>query len=305
MNYESYIQGNFETQLNKAQTLLNKSEELLQSENLKKALKPSFDTLKEDLKQNLQRENSRALNQNKAELREFNNANLQNVFSQNKEEIINSLSEKIDIESLFLKHKNEFLKSNTINEELKKLLNENEDLNHILNTLEAEVSKAKESLEEKASQKLEALNLNSLITAIIEDKIQALSYEALENNKALIAKESVKSLMQDESFLNSLSTDVVNEGIFVSEVKRQLERILNALNEKAISRLMDENKLKKRLVEQDILLLNLSLQNELKILNENLSLVNDLSLMQKRREFLEQIDEENANTLLENKFKVI
>ena len=57
------------------------------------------------------------------------------------------------------------------------------------------------------------------------------------------------------------------------------------------------------MILQDMIIASLSLQNELKIINENMAFVNDYKLIEKRKEFLENLD--NPKLLFENKFKAV
>ena len=56
------------------------------------------------------------------------------------------------------------------------------------------------------------------------------------------------------------------------------------------------------MILQDMIIASLSLQNELKIISENMIFINDYKLIEKRKEFLESLDKENAK---ENKFKAV
>ena len=59
------------------------------------------------------------------------------------------------------------------------------------------------------------------------------------------------------------------------------------------------------MILQNMIIASLSLQNELKIISENMVFINDYKLIEKRKEFLENLDKENAKLLFENKFKAV
>mgnify|MGYP003375976393 FL=1 len=59
------------------------------------------------------------------------------------------------------------------------------------------------------------------------------------------------------------------------------------------------------MILQDMIIASLSLQNELKIISENMAFINDYKLIEKRKEFLENLDKENAKLLFENKLKAV
>ena len=97
-------------------------------------------------------------------------------------------------------------------------------------------------------------------------------------------------------------SDILNHSVLEGKIKYELAKVLESINKQALERALNHKELKKMMVLQDMIIASLSLQNELKIISENMVFINDYKLIEKRKEFLENLDKENAK---ENKFKAV
>lgn len=305
MNYESYVNGNFESNLNKAEALLNECQQLMQKDNIDKALNASFQTLKDTLEANINSETKTSLDKVKQDLENANTEQLKTIFNDNKESISENIKNKIDLKALILANKDEIFNDAKTQEEFTKFLSENQQFKNTLESFKEECLKQKDALEKEASEKLNALNLNDLTNAYLNTHLNAIALNAFNENSESISQTSVDALKKDEDFLNSLSEDIVKKSGVMTYFRSEAWDVLEDYNERVIRRLMDEKAIKKRLLEQDILLFDLAIGNEIKTINDNLALINDLTLAMKRKEYLDQVNAENANKIMENKFKAV
>lgn len=305
MNYESYVNGNFESNLNKAEALLNECQQLMQKDNIDKALNASFQTLKDTLEANINSETKTSLDKVKQDLENANTEQLKTIFNDNKESISENIKNKIDLKALILANKDEIFNDAKTQEEFTKFLSENQQFKNTLESFKEECLKQKDALEKEASEKLNALNLNDLANAYLNTHLNAIALNAFNENSESISQTSVDALKKDEDFLNSLSEDIVKKSGVMTYFRSEAWDVLEDYNERVIRRLMDEKAIKKRLLEQDILLFDLAIGNEIKTINDNLALINDLTLAMKRKEYLDQVNAENANKIMENKFKAV
>lgn len=305
MNYESYVNGNFESNLNKAEALLNECQQLMQKDNIDKALNASFQTLKDTLEANINSETKTSLDKVKQDLENANTEQLKTIFNDNKESISENIKNKIDLKALILANKDEIFNDEKTQEEFTKFLSENQQFKNTLESFKEECLKQKDALEKEASEKLNALNLNDLANAYLNTHLKDIALNAFNENSESISQTSVDALKKDEDFLNSLSEDIVKKSGVMTYFRSEAWDVLEDYNERVIRRLMDEKAIKKRLLEQDILLFDLAIGNEIKTINDNLALINDLTLAMKRKEYLDQVNAENANKIMENKFKAV
>ena len=305
MNYESYVNGNFESNLNKAEALLNECQQLMQKDNIDKALNASFQTLKDTLEANINSETKTSLDKVKQDLENANTEQLKTIFNDNKESISENIKNKIDLKALILENKDEIFNDAKTQEEFTKFLSENQQFKNTLESFKEECLKQKDALEKEANEKLNALNLNDLANAYLNTHLNAIALNAFNENSESISQTSVDALKKDEDFLNSLSEDIVKKSGVMTYFRSEAWDVLEDYNERVIRRLMDEKAIKKRLLEQDILLFDLAIGNEIKTINDNLALINDLTLAMKRKEYLDQVNAENANKIMENKFKAV
>lgn len=305
MNYESYVNGNFESNLNKAEALLNECQQLMQKDNIDKALNASFQTLKDTLEANINSETKTSLDKVKQDLENANTEQLKTIFNDNKESISENIKNKIDLKALILENKDEIFNDAKTQEEFTKFLSENQQFKNTLESFKEECLKQKDALEKEANEKLNALNLNDLTNAYLNTHLNAIALNAFNENSESISQTSVDALKKDEDFLNSLSEDIVKKSGVMTYFRSEAWDVLEDYNERVIRRLMDEKAIKKRLLEQDILLFDMAIGNEIKTINDNLALINDLTLAMKRKEYLDQVNAENANKIMENKFKAV
>lgn len=305
MNYESYVNGNFESNLNKAEALLNECQQLMQKDNIDKALNASFQTLKDTLEANINSETKTSLDKVKQDLENANTEQLKTIFNDNKESISENIKNKIDLKALILANKDEIFNDAKTQEEFTKFLSENQQFKNTLESFKEECLKQKDALEKEANEKLNALNLNDLANAYLNTHLNAIALNAFNENSESISQTSVDALKKDEDFLNSLSEDIVKKSGVMTYFRSEAWDVLEDYNERVIRRLMDEKAIKKRLLEQDILLFDMAIGNEIKTINDNLALINDLTLAMKRKEYLDQVNAENANKIMENKFKAV
>ena len=305
MNYESYVNGNFESNLNKAEALIQECQQLMQKDNIDKALNASFQTLKDTLEANINSETKTSLDKVKQDLENANTEQLKTIFNDNKESISENIKNKIDLKALILANKDEIFNDAKTQEEFTKFLSENQQFKNTLESFKEECLKQKDALEKEANEKLNALNLNDLTNAYLNTHLNAIALNAFNENSESISQTSVDALKKDEDFLNSLSEDIVKKSGVMTYFRSEAWDVLEDYNERVIRRLMDEKAIKKRLLEQDILLFDLAIGNEIKTINDNLALINDLTLAMKRKEYLDQVNAENANKIMENKFKAV
>lgn len=305
MNYESYVNGNFESNLNKAEALIQECQQLMQKDNIDKALNASFQTLKDTLEANISSETKTSLDKVKQEIENANTEQLKTIFNDNKESISENIKNKIDLKALILANKDEIFNDAKTQEEFTKFLSENQQFKNTLESFKEECLKQKDALEKEANEKLNALNLNDLTNAYLNTHLNAIALNAFNENSESIRQTSVDALKKDEDFLNSLSEDIVKKSGVMTYFRSEAWDVLEDYNERVIRRLMDEKAIKKRLLEQDILLFDLAIGNEIKTINDNLALINDLTLAMKRKEYLDQVNAENANKIMENKFKAV
>lgn len=304
MNYENYINDNYTQKINEASKLLNEAKVLLSSENIDSLLSAKFALLSAQLRELVINVNELKTSELKEHITYYNHNQLQKSYTKNKEDLINSLALQIDFNALFAANKNEFINitKQEFSKELQRLLNENESLENAINILKAKVENTTQEANKALNERLESLELERLTKELLRAEITRLSNEALKENAPFISQESAKELLANEDFLANLVSDILNHSVLASKIKYELNKVLESINKQALERALNHKELKKMMILQDMIIASLSLQNELKIISENMVFINDYKLIEKRKEFLENLDKENAK---ENKFKAV
>lgn len=307
MNYENYINDNYTQKINEASKLLNEAKVLLSSENIDSLLSAKFALLSAELRELVINVNELKTSELKEHITYYNHNQLQKSYTKNKEDLINSLALQIDFNALFAANKNEFINitKQEFSKELQRLLNENESLENAINALKAKVENTTQEANKALNERLESLELENLTKELLRAEITRLSKEALKENAPFISQESAKELLANEDFLANLVSDILNHSVLASKIKYELGKVLESINKQALERALNHKELKKMMLLQDMIIASLSLQNELKIISENMIFINDYKLIEKRKEFLESLDKENAKLLFENKFKAV
>ena len=307
MNYENYINDNYTKKINEASKLLNEAKVLLSSENIDSLLSAKFALLSAQLRELVNSVSETKTSELKEHITYYNHNELQKSYAKNKEDLINSLALQIDFNALFAANKNEFINitKQEFSKELQRLLNENESLENAINILKAKVENTTQEANKALNERLESLELKRLTKELLRAEITRLSNEALKENAPFISQESAKELLANEDFLANLVSDILNHSVLASKIKYELGKVLESINKQALERVLNHKELKKMMLLQDMIIASLSLQNELKIISENMILINDYKLIEKRKEFLESLDKENAKLLFENKFKAV
>ena len=304
MNYENYINGNYAEKIGEASKLLNEAKDLLRAENIDSLLNAKFALLKAELRELINSVNETKTGELKEHLTHYNHNELQKSYAKNKEDLIQSLALQIDFNALFAANKNEFINitKGEFSKELERLLNENESLENAINILKERVENTTQNANIALNQRLENLELERLTKELLRAEITRLSKEALKENAPFISRESAKELLRDEDFLENLVSGILNHSVLEGKIKYELAKVLESINKQALERALNHKELKKMMILQDMVIASLSLQNELKIISENMVFINDYKLIEKRKEFLENLDKENAK---ENKFKAV
>ncbi|MCR2099587.1 hypothetical protein [Campylobacter upsaliensis] len=307
MNYENYINDNYTQKINEASKLLNEAKVLLSSENIDSLLSAKFALLSAQLRELVNSVSETKTSELKEHITYYNHNQLQKSYAKNKEDLINSLALQIDFNALFAANKNEFINitKQEFSKELQRLLNENESLENAINALKAKVENTTQEANKALNERLESLELENLTKELLRAEITRLSNEALKENAPFISQESAKELLANEDFLQNLVSDILNHSVLASKIKYELGKVLESINKQALERALNHKELKKMMLLQDMIIASLSLQNELKIISENMIFINDYKLIEKRKEFLESLDKENAKLLFENKFKAV
>lgn len=307
MNYENYINDNYTQKINEASKLLNEAKVLLSSENIDSLLSAKFALLSAQLRELVNSVSETKTSELKEHITYYNHNELQKSYVKNKEDLINSLALQIDFNALFAANKNEFINitKQEFSKELQRLLNENESLENAINALKAKVENTTQEANKALNERLESLELENLTKELLRAEITRLSNEALKENAPFISQESAKELLANEDFLANLVSDILNHSVLASKIKYELGKVLESINKQALERALNHKELKKMMILQDMIIASLSLQNELKIIGENMIFINDYKLIEKRKEFLESLDKENAKLLFENKFKAV
>ena len=304
MNYENYINGNYAEKIGEASKLLNEAKDLLRAENIDSLLNAKFALLSAELRELINSVSETKTGELKEHITYYNHNELQKSYAKNKEDLIQSLALQIDFNTLFAANKNEFINitKGEFSKELERLLNENESLENAINILKAKVENTTQNANIALNQRLEGLELERLTKELLRAEITRLSKEALKENAPFISRESAKELLKDEDFLENLVSDILNHSVLEGKIKYELAKVLESINKQALERALNHKELKKMMILQDMIIASLSLQNELKIISENMVFINDYKLIEKRKEFLESLNKENAK---ENKFKAV
>lgn len=307
MNYENYINDNYTQKINEASKLLNEAKDLLRAENIDSLLSAKFALLSAQLRELVNSVSETKTSELKEHITYYNHNELQKSYTKNKEDLIQSLALQIDFNALFAANKNEFINitKQEFSKELQRLLNENESLENAINALKAKVENTTQEANKALNERLESLELENLTKELLRAEIARLSNEALKENAPFISQESAKELLANEDFLANLVSDILNHSVLASKIKYELGKVLESINKQALERALNHKELKKMMLLQDMIIASLSLQNELKIISENMIFINDYKLIEKRKEFLESLDKENAKLLFENKFKAV
>lgn len=304
MNYENYINDNYTQKINEASKLLNEAKDLLRAENIDSLLNAKFALLSAELRELINSVSETKTGELKEHLTHYNYNELQKSYTKNKEDLIQSLALQIDFNALFAANKNEFINitKQEFSKELQRLLNENESLENAINILKERVENTTQNANIALNQRLEGLELERLTKELLRAEITRLSNKALKENAPFISQESAKELLSDEGFLENLVSDILNHSVLEGKIKYELAKVLESINKQALERALNHKELKKMMILQDMIIASLSLQNELKIISENMVFINDYKLIEKRKEFLENLDKETAK---ENKFKAV
>lgn len=307
MNYENYLNTDYQRKIDEANKLLNEAKELLSDENINGTLNKKFAYLSTELRGLIVTINEMKMSETREYLEHYNYNELQKSYERNKDDLLRNLALMVDFNAIFTANKEVFLNINEANfrNELNTLLNENETLNTALNELSLRVEQSEAEAELKLNEKLENLDLTSLSQELLRAEITRLSQEAIKDNAEFISKETAEALILDENFLNYVTSELMLNSIFQSRFKMALNEVLESINEKALQRVLNTRELKRKMILHDMISLSLSLQNELKIISENMSFINDYKLIEKRKEFLENLNEQSAKELYENKFKAV
>ncbi|MBS4235994.1 hypothetical protein CVU5213_07405 [Campylobacter vulpis] len=307
MNYENYINESYAEKIGEASKLLNEAKDLLKAENIDSLLNAKFALLSMELRELIINNNELKTSELKEHIIYYNHDELQKSYAKNKEDLINSLALQIDFNALFVANKNEFINITKaeFSKELQRLLNENESLENAINLLKERVENTTQNANIALNERLESLELERLTKELLRAEITRLSNEALRENATFISKESAKELLANEDFLANLVSDILNHSVLASKIKYELAKVLESINKQALERALNHKELKKMMILQNMIIASLSLQNELKIISENMAFINDYKLIEKRKEFLENLDKENAKLLFENKFKAV
>lgn len=307
MNYENYINDNYTQKINEASKLLNEAKDLLRAENIDSLLSAKFALLSAELRELVINVNELKTGELKEHITYYNHNELQKSYTKNKEDLIQSLALQIDFNALFAANKNEFINitKQEFSKELQRLLNENESLENAINILKERVENTTQEANNALNQRLESLELENLTKELLRAEIARLSNEALKENAPFISQESAKELLANEDFLENLVSDILNHSVLEGKIKYELAKVLESINKQALERALNHKELKKMMLLQDMIIASLSLQNELKIISENMIFINDYKLIEKRKEFIESLDKENAKLLFENKFKAV
>ncbi|EHN6894275.1 hypothetical protein KJK44_000874 [Campylobacter upsaliensis] len=307
MNYENYINENYAEKIGEANKLLNEAKDLLKPENIDSLLSAKFALLSAELRELIISVNELKASKLKEHITYYNHNELQKSYAKNKEDLVNSLALQIDFNALFVANKNEFINitKQEFSKELQRLLNENESLENAINILKERVENTTQNANIALNERLESLELENLTKELLRAEITRLSNEALKENAPFISKESAKELLTNEDFLANLVSDILNHSVLASKIKYELAKVLENINKQALERALNHKELKKMMILQDMIIASLSLQNELKIISENMAFINDYKLIEKRKEFLENLDKENAKLLFENKLKAV
>lgn len=307
MNYDNYISNDYQGKLNEANKLLNEAKELLANENINALLNVKFANLSTELRGLIVSINEMKISETREYLEHYNYNELQKSYAKNKEDLVRALALNVDFESLFIANKDKFININNaqFEKELQRLLDENEPINEAIFKLCEKVINVENEMSEQMEAKINDFDLTALCIALLKDQIISISKEVVKENVNLISKESAKQILNDEAFLNSLLNEILEHSIFKGRFKMALYETLESINKKALEKVMNHRELKKMMILQDMVTASLSLQNELKIITENMNFINDYKLIEKRKEFLESLNDENAKLLYENKLKAV
>lgn len=307
MNYENYIGNDYESRLNELKSLLNEAKGLLSDENVSGILNAKFSHLSTELRGLITKINELKISETREHLEHYNYNQIQRVYAKYKNDLVDTLARNIDFESLFLANKEVFLNINekAFKNELQTLLNSNDNLNKALRELEGSVDEVGENIKSEIEARVEEIELNELAGQILRNEIVFLAEKTLNENKEFLTKEIAESILKDNDFCDVLVNGVLDNSIFKNSLRDALWTSLERLNEQAITRVLNHREMRKNMILQDLILASLSLQNELKIISENMNFINDYKLIEKRKEFLENITQEDAHLILERKFKAV
>lgn len=307
MNYENYIGNDYETRLNELKSLLNEAKGLLSDENISGILNTKFSHLSTELRGLITKINELKISETREHLEHYNFNQIQRVYAKYKNDLVDTLARNIDFESLFLANKEVFLNINEkhFKNELETLLNSNDTLNEAIRELEGSVDEVSENIKSEIEYRIDEIDLNTMAINILRSEIVNIARDCVNNNGELIAKETAERILVNVDFCEELVNGVLDNSIFKNSLKDALWTSLERLNEQAITRVLNHREMQKNIILQDLVMASLSLQNELKIISENMNFINDYKLIEKRKEFLENITQEDAHLILERKFKAV
>lgn len=307
MNYENYLTSENEATINELKGLLNEAKEDLNEATIRKSLNNSLESIKRELRAYIEQTSELKLNQVGEHLEHYNYNRLESLFLANRDRIAKSLAFLVDFESLFLANSQKFtaLNERILKDKIRELLVEDNAFNEALENYKNELEGGVNSIENEARARLEAFSIEDYAREYLSEAIERTLGQALSIHESEIIDNFAQGLLNNEVFKNSLINDILQKSTFKNELKNRLEQTLEALNVKAIEKALNNKALKRQLFLNALITSEMSLQNELKTINSIMSGLNEMSLHEKRREFLESINEQNANAIMENKFKAV
>ena len=218
------------------------------------------------------------------------------------------LTTKIDFETLFNANKEHFLNINAaaFQNELRTILNEDENLERALSDLAARVEGAEQNAQEMVSSRIESLDFDALARGLMIDAVRAAVGEILHEHESqeAAANLAAEHLVSREGFVEDLAGKILENSPLKTSLRGLILESLKTMNEKALQALLSQKELKKRLFVQDMLLASLSLQEELKIIMESTRLINDYQLIAKRAAYVQSLKPEDE-ALRGLKFKAV
>lgn len=308
MNYDSYISSEHEGKLNEARGFLNEARNLLDPSNIDTLLSAPLARLSGELREDIERTNAQTLERLQDHFTNYNANEIGRIFEAKKAELAEILTTKIDFETLFNANKEHFLNINAaaFQNELRTMLNEDENLERALSDLAARVEGAEQNAADMVLSRLESLDFDALARGIMLEAARVAVEEILHEHESqeAAANLAAEHLVGREGFVEDLARKILENSPLETSLRGLILESLKAMNEKALQSLLSQKELKKRLFVQDMLLSSLSLQEELKTIMESTRLINDYQLIAKRAEYVQSL-EPNDQALRELKFKAV
>ena len=221
-----------------------------------------------------------------------------------------------DLDRLIENIKSQF---NSINEDMKKLQkniiansNDNEKMNKLLNN-QTNMKKFEEDINIFKNQIIETLNDLDMNQKNFEAKIEVNLNNLTKENKYILENMNIQSLTMKDLFknknnygkeindlkINELSNNINLKNnkqidIFKNEIKRDIENVLNILN----------NKINNNIMNDELLKLQNEIESKINILNENQDgIINDIN--NKIKEMYEDLSKELSNKITLADVKVL